>query len=164
MVKNSPFSNKTGSLNLNIMTIMTDQYTVEQNHPGIVILEGDPSLLYLLERFAERVGYSVSVAKDLASAEPIRLSEPVAVIFPSVEILESVQTLAAELTSYDIPIIVCSSVLNQAKTRELGADYCLLHPLVFDSFSTTLRAITASQREKHSIPGEPPGSLPINPV
>lgn len=164
MVKNSPFSNKTGTINLNIMTIIMDQSPNKQKHLSIVIVEGDLSLLYLLERFSERVGYPVSVEKISVSAEAICQSVPVAVIFPSVEILESARALAAELTNCDIPIIVCSSVLDHAKTRELGADYCLLHPLIFDSFSSTLQAITASQLEKQSIPGETPGSLPINPV
>jgi len=146
------------------MIIIMDLLPVEHKHSDIVVVGGDSSLQYLLERFAEQIGYTVSVENDPSSADAIRQSEPVAVIFPSVEILEGVQTLAVELTNCDIPIIVCSSVLDQAKTRELGADYCFLHPLVFDSFSSTLQTIAASQHENRPIHGEAPGSLPINPV
>lgn len=141
-----------------------DQLPAEQKHPGIVVVGDDSGLQYLLGRFAEQIGYAVSVEKDSSSADTICQSEPVAVIFPSVEILEGVQALAAELTNCDIPIIVCSSVLDQAKTRELGADYCLLHPLVFDSFSSTLLAIIASQPENRSVHGEAPDVSSINPV
>ncbi len=164
MVKNSPFSNKTEITALNTMKIIMDQYPVEQKRTGIVVVGSDSSLNYLLGRYAELLGCPISFEKNISSAEAIRRSEPEAVIFPSVEILAGAQTLAAELTNFDIPIIVCSSVLDQAKTRELGADYCLLHPLVLDSFSTTLQAITASQREKHRVQDDGQGPLPINPV
>jgi DNA-binding response OmpR family regulator len=163
-VKNSPSIDKTGIANLNTMTSIVDQLPVEQKRSGLVIVAGDSSLQYLLERFAERIGYTVSVEKSPPSAKAIRGSRPVAVIFPSVEILEGGQALAAELTNLDIPIIVCSSVLDQAKTRELGADYCILHPLAFDSFSSILQTITTSQKENPSSHGEAQDSLPINPV
>jgi len=140
-----------------------DQFPVEQKS-GIVVVGSDSSLNYLLGRYAELVGYPISFEKSPSSGDAIRQFKPVAVIFPSVEMLAGAQTLAAELTDFDIPIIVCSSVLDQAKTRELGADYCLLHPLVFDSFSSTMQSIVASQKENHPIHGEASGSLPINPV
>lgn len=131
-----------------------DQLPVEQKRSGIVVVEGESSLHYLLQRYAERIGYPVSVEKSSSSADVIRRSQPVAVIFPSVEILESAQALAVELTNGDVPIIVCSSVLDQAKTRGLGADYCLLHPLEFDSFSSTLNAIVTSRRESRPFSDE----------
>jgi len=119
---------------------------------------------YLLQRYAGRMGYTVSFEEGSSSAEAIRRSEPEAVIFPSVEILEGAQTLMAELTNSDIPIIVCSSVFDQEKTRELGADYCLLHPLVFDQFSAAVHAAARSQREKRDLKGEEQKTETINPV
>lgn len=141
-----------------------DEDPVEQKRSGIVVVGSDSSLNYLLGRYAELVGCTISFEKSISSAEAIRRSEPVVVIFPSVELLAGAQALAAELTNCDIPIIVCSSVLDQAKTRELGADYYLLHPLGFDSFSSTMQAIATSQREKHTVQGDGQDSLPINPV
>lgn len=146
IVKNSPSINKTEALNLNTMMIIMDQLPVEQKRSGIVVMGEDSSLQYLLERYAARAGYSVSFEKSPLLAEAVQRSEPEAVIFPSVEILEGVQALVAELTNCDIPIIVCSSILDQTKTRELGADYCLLHPLEFDSFSSILRAAVETRR------------------
>ena len=164
IVKNSPFRNKTEITNLNTMKITMDQNPVEQKRSGIVVVGSDSSLNYLLGRYAELIGCAISFEKSILSAEAIRRSEPVAVIFPSVEILAGAQTLVSELTNCEIPIIVCSSVLDQAKTRELGADYYLLHPLGFDGFSSTMQAITTSQREKHPIHRDGQDSLPINPV
>jgi len=119
---------------------------------------------YLFQRYAGRIGYTVSFEEGSSSAEAIRKSEPEAVIFPSVEILEGAQPLMAELTNSDIPIIVCSSVFDQEKTRELGADYCLLHPLVFDQFSAAVHAAVRSQSEKRGLKGEEQRTKPINPV
>ena len=119
---------------------------------------------YLLMRYASLGGFPVSVEESLPSVDAIRQSEPVVVIFPSVEVLEGAQALASELTNSEIPIIVCSSVLDQAKTRELGADYCLLHPLVFDTFSSTLNTIMTAKQENRRLGGTAQDSLPINPV
>ena len=143
---------------------MMDPLSTPQKQPDIVIVGGDESLHYLLQRYAERIGYPVRVEESPSSAEAVRKSEPVAVIFPSVEILEGAQSLAVELANFDIPIIVCSSVFDQTRTRELGADYCLLHPLVFDSFSSTVNAAAKSQLENRASKGAEPVQSPINPV
>ena len=119
---------------------------------------------YLFQRYAGRIGYAVRFEESASPAEAIRRSEPEAVIFPSVELLEGAQALAVELTNLDIPIIVCSSVFDQEKTRELGADYCLLHPLVFDGFSAAVQAAARSQNESRASKRDEQKPEPINPV
>ena len=109
----------------------------------IVLIGGNSSFNYLIQRYADRIGYLIMVVPSTESAETICGSKPVAVIFPSVENLGDSQHLVAELTNCDIPIIVCSSATDQNRTRELGADYCLLHPLVYDHFSATLETVTS---------------------
>jgi len=136
-----------------------DQLPVEQKRSSIVVVGDDSALNYLLGRYVELMGYPISFEKSSSSAEAIRQSKPVAIIFPSVEILAGTQTLVTELTNYDIPIIVCSSVLDQTKTHELGADYCFLHPLVFEHFDAIIKTI-----EKLPPSNNGQGSLPINPV
>jgi hypothetical protein len=37
-------------------------------------------------------------------------------------------------------------VIEEARARELGADYCLLHPLTYDDFQKALLLVTASDR------------------
>ena len=143
---------------------MMELSPAEQKHPSIVVVGGDSSIQYLLQRYAERIGYTISFEKSPLSAEAVQRSEPEAVIFPSIEILEGSQVLAAELTNLDIPIIVCSTVFDQERTRELGADYCLLHPLVFDSFSTTVHAAVKPRTENQTSEGEEQKRELINPV
>jgi DNA-binding response OmpR family regulator len=143
--------------------IMAELIT-KHDGPNLVIVGGDSSIQYLLQRYAAQMGYPVRVMESSSSVKTIQESEPVAVIFPSVEILKSIQSLAVELTNLDIPIIVCSSVTEQAIMRELGADYCFLHPLVFDSFSSTLELIIKSKTEKRLSREQNQGPSAVNPV
>ncbi|RPJ28310.1 MAG: hypothetical protein EHM33_04925 [Chloroflexi bacterium] len=125
---------------------------IQPKRSVIVIIGTSSSFLYLLQRYADRIGYSITVMLPSVVAETICRSEPVAVIFSSVESLEASQSLMADLANCDIPILVCSSVTDQIRTRELGADYCLLHPLTYDSFSAILTSAVTSQ-SPHSIHG-----------
>lgn len=118
-----------------------DASLLPQQDVGIVVVGGDDSVHYLFKRYAEQIGLSIRVIKAPVKPDCIQNSETVAVIFSSVESLEGERDLVVELTNLDIPIIVCSSVFEQSRTRELGADYCLLHPLVFDNFSSVLSAV-----------------------
>jgi hypothetical protein len=119
----------------------------------IVIISGNSSFNYLLQRYADRIGFPTMVIVPSESAKTICEIEPVAVIFPSVENLGGSQSLVAELTNCDIPIIVCSSAADQNRTHELGADYCLLHPLVYDHFSTVLETITSRRVQPADVGG-----------
>jgi len=113
-------------------------FLIQPKQPVVAIIGGSSSINYLIGRYTERIGCSISVLPVSTSVEKIRGIEPVAVIFASVENLENSQALAAELTNHDIPIIVCSSMADQTRMRELGADYCLLHPFGYDNFSAIL--------------------------
>jgi len=124
---------------------------IQPKQPAVAIIGGSSSINYLVGRYTERIGCSISVVPVSTSVEKIRGIKPVAVIFASVENLENSQALAAELTNCDIPIIVCSSMADQTRMRELGADYCLLHPFGYDNFSAILRAVMSQDAEKSNI-------------
>lgn len=111
----------------------------------ILVIGNDAALGYLLGRFAERSGYKLAIHLDNSSIEQVTAVNPAVIVFPSTEILETSQTLVGELASLDFPILVCSSVADEAKARALGADYCLLHPLGYDDFQTALTSASASK-------------------
>jgi hypothetical protein len=100
---------------------------------------------YLLKRYAERGGYHFRGNTEDISSREIAAMNPV-VIFLSTELLARHQLFVRELTSLEAPILVCSSVIEEARARELGADYCLLHPLTYDDFQKALLLVTASDR------------------
>ena len=126
-------------------------FLIQPKQPAVAIIGGNSSINYLIGRYTERIGCSISVLPVSTPVEKIRGIEPVAVIFASLENLENSQVLAAELTNCDIPIIVCSSMADQTRIRELGADYCLLHPFGYDNFSAILGAVMSQGSEKSRV-------------
>ena len=113
--------------------------------PTILLVGRDTPLNYLFGRFAEQSGYQVTGNLENISLEEIEAVKPAVIVFLSTELLAKNQTLVAELASHESPILVCSSTTEESQARELGADYCLLHPLTYNDFQTTLEAIRATK-------------------
>ena len=114
--------------------------------PGLLLIGYDQMLGYLLRRFAERCGYRILATQASLSGGKINASNLAAIVFLSTEQLEKSQALVEELASHDTPILVCSSVADEIRARELGADYCLLHPLTYDNFCAILSAVNTSRQ------------------
>src|SRR5689334_7690071 len=87
--------------------------------PVIVLLGGDASFNYLMERYADMIRMELNVATPATSVEAICQLKPQAVIFQSVQNLEASQDMATGLANCDIPIIVCASAADQLRTRDL---------------------------------------------
>jgi len=117
-----------------------------QKPSTILLIGSDTTLGYLLRRYAERGGYQFKVNAAGISSREIATINPVVVIFLSTELLARHQSFVSDLTSLDAPILVCSSAVEEARARDLGADYCLLHPLTYDDFQAALAHATASKR------------------
>jgi CheY-like chemotaxis protein len=101
---------------------------------GILFVGNDPSLEYLLKRYARRSGYQVRVLTTTAPELDVRAPRPASVWFSSFDVLEASPGLRAALASHDIPAVVCSPVADEARALELGADYVFLHPVTYDCF------------------------------
>jgi len=112
----------------------------------ILLIGSDAALGYLLNRYAERSGYQLVVNEKILSVTEITTINPAVIIFLSTELLETTQSLVRWLTGLDTPILVCSSVADEARSRELGADYCLLHPLIYDDFQAALTNLSTLKR------------------
>ncbi|HSD83330.1 MAG TPA: hypothetical protein VLG46_05705 [Anaerolineae bacterium] len=108
--------------------------------PVILLIGNDAALTYLIERYAERSGYQVRVRPIEPSPSDGLEMQPAAVLFSSIENLESAQAQIVHLSSSEIPVLVCTSINDQPRARELGADHCLVHPLTYDSFLAALAA------------------------
>jgi DNA-binding response OmpR family regulator len=112
--------------------------------PTILLLGNDAPLAYLIGRYAERSGLSIQAARTPPPAREICALLPAVVLFSSLENLEASQALIAELENCDIPLLVCSSAADEVRAHEMGADYCLVHPLTYESFLATLTATRIS--------------------
>ncbi len=108
--------------------------------PRILLIGADAALAYLIGRYAEQSGYGLTSMPTTPSVADVRRLRPSALLFLSFENLGAAQPLIADLGSHDIPVLVCSSVADETRARELGADYTLLHPLTYDSFAAALVA------------------------
>jgi len=115
-------------------------------HPTVLVIGHDVALHYLLGRFAERSGYQLKANTENMSDRDIAAIHPAAIIFLSTEVLAKHRTLLTELAGLDMPILVCSSVIEKARAIELGADYCLLHPLTYDDFQAALTHTPVAKR------------------
>lgn len=112
----------------------------------LLLMGSDANLGYLLGRFAEQSAYQLTVAPEKASIQDVTVANPSVIIFLSTDLLDKAQALVTELTSLEVPIIVCSSVTDQARARELGADSCLLHPITYEGFQDALTLANAPKR------------------
>ena len=114
--------------------------------PVILLIRNDTTLSYLLGRFAERNGNELVISSENLSIKQIELANPAVIIFTSTELLATNRTQVEELSSLDILIMVCSSVAEEGRARELGADHCLLHPLTYNDFQTAMALTSSSKR------------------
>lgn len=110
----------------------------------ITLIGNDPSLAYLIARFAEQSGCQLTILKSAPVVEEIWAQRPRLVLFATIEGLESAQALVSKLAGGEIPVGVCVSLSDEARARELGADHCLVHPLTLAGFMTALRIPGAS--------------------
>jgi len=109
----------------------------------ILMMGNDADLGYLLGRFAEQGEYQLTVVPEKISIQDVTVANPAAIIFSSMDFMDKAQALITELVSIEVPIIVCSSVTDEARARELGADHCLLHPITYDGFQNALAMVSA---------------------
>jgi DNA-binding response OmpR family regulator len=112
--------------------------------PVILLIGSDASLAYLIERYAERSGCEVRVHPNVPAPSAGPDVKPAAVLFSSIADLEAAQAQIVHLSSAEIPLLVCSSINDQARALELGADHCLVHPLTYAGFRATLSAVHIS--------------------
>jgi CheY-like chemotaxis protein len=106
--------------------------------PEILVIGQDRPLIYLLGRFAEKGGYRILHLPSAPAGETIRGLHPHAIVFATLDDLEKAQSQVADLSSGEIPILVCSSGTDVLEARDLGADHCLLHPLSYEAFQAAL--------------------------
>jgi CheY-like chemotaxis protein len=114
--------------------------------PTLLLIGNDTQLGYLLQRYAEQSQYPVVIHPANLSTKGIEAQILMAVVFLSIELLETSQELVGQLTTGDIPVVVCASAADEVRARELGADNCLLHPVTYNDFQTVLAAINGSKQ------------------
>jgi hypothetical protein len=116
----------------------------------ILFVGSDDSLLYLLTRYAEQSGCPIIQRQLAPSFDDLHLLMPSAIIFSSLEQLHAAQTLVEGLSGSDTLILACVALVDEALAQASGADSCLVHPLTYDDFRTSLASVCPKQRH---LPG-----------
>ena len=112
----------------------------------ILLMGNEANLGYLLGRFAEQSEYQLRVSAEKISIQDVAVANPAAIIFSSTDFMALAQALVTELAGFEVPLLVCSSVADEVRARELGADYCLLHPITYEGFQGALALVSTSKR------------------
>ena len=107
---------------------------------SIMIIDNDPRITYLLQRYVEQMGIEdVVLAKNLL-ANDLPIDRLVVIIFPSIRSLENAQPIVHTLDKDKVDVFVCISAGDETHAVELGADGWILHPLTFEKFSQLVGA------------------------
>ena len=105
----------------------------------IMLIGNDKALTYLIGRYAEQSGYELTLLSTTPSAKEACDLHPVAILFASIEQLEAAQSLIEDLANCEIPVLVCSSIADEMRAREMGANHCLTSPLTYNGFLAALQ-------------------------
>jgi hypothetical protein len=108
------------------------------DRPCILLIGNDPPLEYLLERYAFQGGYRLQSIHSVGPDTDVSRMRPQSIWFSSLEALEASQPHRNVLLACNVPIVVCSSIADNVRAMDLGADYLLVHPLTYDNFINTL--------------------------
>ena len=149
-VKNIPASDKTtGGVALDNPDESSHEGGTAMSSPTgsrIALVAGDASLTYLIERYTERSGLGIEVVADPPPANVLIGPAPVLVWFPSLESLARWRAASDQTTGNEHAVVVCTSVPDERRARDLGADYCVLLPLTYDDFRVAVSAVGITVR------------------
>jgi DNA-binding response OmpR family regulator len=107
----------------------------------ILLVGDDEALTYLIERYGEQSGFRVRVERTPPNVSDGPRPEPAVVWLSSLDVLAAFRPRETGVISDDAPVVVCSSVADDQRARELGADYSVLHPLTYPDFLPALSAV-----------------------
>ena len=111
--------------------------------PVILVIDEDPQFTYLIQRYALGCGCRCISAQGADETLLLIRQERPALIVLDIAIhaargRQLVQRLKAERATHDIPIVICSAVVDGVRIWEEGADYFLGKPVMYDDFVDTL--------------------------
>jgi DNA-binding response OmpR family regulator len=121
--------------------------------PIILVIDEDPQFTYLIERYALGCGCRCIRAEDADRTLLLaQLERPALIVLDVATHAASgrqlVQRLKAERATHDIPIVICSAVVDGVRIWEEGADYFLGKPVMYDDFVATLAKARVSLRQE----------------
>ena len=111
--------------------------------PRIILIEDDPGFTYLVHRYVQRSGCRIITTKpDEAALALIQRTQPAVIVLDmashSQTSLEMLSALKNDLSTSEIPVVVCSELEQEARSLEIGAEVYLSKPVMYYDFLTAL--------------------------
>lgn len=111
----------------------------------VMIVEDDPMCLYLLARYAGKIGWRVVSAGSGEHALALAQEEkPTAIILDimlpgSISGWQVLHALKADPLTRDVPVVICSALDERTRAAIEGADGYMQKPILFQDFLHSLR-------------------------
>ncbi|MCG0996452.1 response regulator transcription factor [Acetobacter indonesiensis] len=127
--------------------LMEDQPSQSGTHtPHILVVEDDPEICGLLQRYLQRLGYTVSTAINLAGVITAQQKAPIDLTLLDLMLPEEDgQTICRHLRQFSLSRIIMVSALNDLRDRisglDLGADDYVSKPFDLEELAARIRAI-----------------------
>lgn len=114
--------------------------------PVVLLIDDEQSLAYLIHRYGQASNCQVMSVQLLDEARAIIKRTPPALVVLHVapqrlDSWEVVRALKADPATSGFPlVVVCAASIDAARMWEMGADYCLTKPVLYDDFRAVLVA------------------------
>jgi DNA-binding response OmpR family regulator len=117
--------------------------------PSLLLIDTDPSFTYLLERYCQMCGCTLTSVRTREDAVHVAKSSaegkrPLLIVIhltpPPQGAFALVQSLKKEPATAHISILLCGTSNDAAGAWEAGADHWLSKPVMLDDFRAVLRA------------------------
>ena len=120
--------------------------TISNSAPVLLLIDDEQSLAYLIHRYGSACNCRVMSVQFLGEARAIIEHTPPVLVMLHVTPLrhdswEVVRALKADPVTSGFPlVVVCAASMDAARVWEIGADYCLMKPVLYDDFRAVLVA------------------------
>jgi len=120
--------------------------TSSNSAPIVLLIDDEQSLAYLIHRYGQASNCQVMSVRFLDEARAIIKRTPPALVVLHVapqrlDSWEVVRALKADPATSRFPVVVvCAASIDAARVWEIGADYCLMKPVLYDDFRAVLVA------------------------
>ena len=111
--------------------------------PTVMVVEDDPAIIYLIERYARKSRCEVISTtyspKALAMAKEERPAMIMLdILMPEMDGWQVLQALKNDPVTRDIPVVICSALDDKGRGQAEGAVFYLRKPILYSDFVAAL--------------------------
>jgi CheY-like chemotaxis protein len=116
--------------------------------PTVIVVGENSEFAYLMQRYVSQGGYQVFVVEpNPGTVDVARQRTPIAILIdvesPQAKGWDILRTLKADLTTQDIPVLICSWLDEELRSLEEGAAAYLRKPVMYDDLHAALTDASA---------------------